>query len=124
LDRTADAPSNSTKASRSSRDNKKIDGEGGGNVFAFDFGNNDNNNTSGGNFIRTNSGNNNGNDADRFNVSGSSPNRDWSAFRTVEDAAAKVGIPFVGLVPSPEEAGISVSNRRDFPIHCNSIRSV
>ena len=105
------APGNSTKASRGGgRYNEKMDGEGGGgNVFAFDFGNNndDNNNTSGGNFIRTNSGNNNnGNDADRFNVSGSSPNRDWSAFRTVEDAAAKVGIPFVGLVPSPEEAGI------------------
>ena len=76
------APGNSTKASRGGgRYNEKMDGEGGGgNVFAFDFGNNnnDNNNTSGGNFIRTNSGNNNGNDADRFNVSGSSPNRDWS----------------------------------------------
>jgi acyl-CoA synthetase (AMP-forming)/AMP-acid ligase II/acyl carrier protein len=95
------APSNSTKASRNHKKGES------GNVFAFDFSNN-NNTSSNNNYIRTNScsNNSNSNDADRFNVSGSSPNRDWSAFRTVEDAAAKVGIPFVGLVPSPEEAGI------------------
>ena len=44
---------------------------------------------------------------DRFNImSSSNAVRDWSAFRTIEECAHKVGIPFVGLVPSPFESGI------------------
>jgi len=32
-------------------------------------------------------------------------NVDWSVFRTIEKCAIKIGIPFVGLLPSPTEAG-------------------
>jgi acyl-coenzyme A synthetase/AMP-(fatty) acid ligase len=30
----------------------------------------------------------------------------WSAFRGIEDSAVKLNIPFVGMVPSPREAGV------------------
>lgn len=33
-------------------------------------------------------------------------NRDWTCFASIEESAKKLDIPFVGLVPSPYEAGI------------------
>lgn len=41
----------------------------------------------------------------RFCVMSSNKEQDWSAFRSIEESAAKLNIPFVGLVPSPNEAG-------------------
>jgi acyl-CoA synthetase (AMP-forming)/AMP-acid ligase II/acetyltransferase-like isoleucine patch superfamily enzyme len=41
----------------------------------------------------------------RFNVMESAENN-WDVFQHVEESAKKLGIPFVGLMPSPGEAGI------------------
>jgi acyl-coenzyme A synthetase/AMP-(fatty) acid ligase len=41
----------------------------------------------------------------RFQVTSAS-DRDFSAFRSIEESAGRLKIPFVGLVPSPSESGI------------------
>jgi hypothetical protein len=41
----------------------------------------------------------------RFNVMESAENN-WDVFQHVEESAKKLGIPFVGLMPSPSDAGI------------------
>ena len=53
-------------------------------------------------------------DNDKFNVmstsdddnNGGGGGRDWSVFKNVEQCADRLGIPFMGLVPSPGESGI------------------
>lgn len=42
---------------------------------------------------------------ERFRVLGNSRN-DWSHFSWIEESAARLDMPFLGLVPSPREAGI------------------
>ena len=61
---------------------------------------------------------------DRFHVM-SSQNEDWSAFRSIEECAAKLGIPFVGLVPSPSESGIFrlQSTRQSQPLHFDQVQA-
>jgi acyl-coenzyme A synthetase/AMP-(fatty) acid ligase len=55
---------------------------------------------------------------DRFHVLSGSKN-DWTVFQHVEDSAKRLGIPFVGLVPSPSESGIFklVPTRSETPLH-------
>jgi acyl-CoA synthetase (AMP-forming)/AMP-acid ligase II len=44
---------------------------------------------------------------DRFNVLPSGgKDQDWAVYRSIEETAIKLKIPFVGLVPSPHEAGM------------------
>lgn len=54
---------------------------------------------------------------ERFKVT--SDDKDWSAFASTEATARKLGIPFVGLVPSPREAGVFrlQATRSVLPIH-------
>ena len=60
---------------------------------------------------------------ERFRVSSSPNRRDWSAFRTIEECASRLGIPFVGLVPSPEESGIFrlMTTRLPHPLHFDKV---
>jgi acyl-CoA synthetase (AMP-forming)/AMP-acid ligase II len=53
----------------------------------------------------------------RFNVMASADNN-WDVFQHVEESAKKLGIPFVGLMPSPGESGIFklVPTRSEKPI--------
>jgi len=55
---------------------------------------------------------------DRFHVLSGSPKNDWTVFRHVEDSAKRLGIPFVGLLPSPIESGIFklVPTRSESPL--------
>ena len=60
---------------------------------------------------------------DRYCVM-SSNDKDWSAFRSIEEAASKLRIPFVGLVPSPAESGIFrlQATRLPLPLHFEQVQ--
>ena len=61
-----------------------------------------------------------------FSVMTNSKEQDWSAFRCIEESAAKLNIPFVGLVPSPTEAGIFRLQpiRFSIPLEFNQVKTL